>query len=292
MALPVPRIAGSQRERNRHSARVLHCYGAESLFFPAARNALGQEEVVEMFSQSPFRRKVVSRILGISALFAVIVAVGCASNKGGGGTPSLAATVASLGSFSSGEQGAAYSITVSNTGTAATSGPVTVAGLPTGFTATGFGGPLWACTLATVTCTNINSLPPGQSFYKIIVTGNVTSPNGTPVIIPLVLSGGGTPAVTVAPRPSIAVAAPTCPLPKLGNESLLSSTSPYVVALNGWADGEGPSQAVGAFLANGTGASLAANWTAVKSLLGHSSQPLSWKRLAAATKSGRTITAS
>jgi hypothetical protein len=37
----------------------------------------------------------------------------------------------------------------------------------------------------------------------------------------------------------------------LGNESLLNGT--YVVGLNGWEDGVGPSQAIGAFLANGTG---------------------------------------
>jgi hypothetical protein len=47
-----------------------------------------------MSSQSPFRRNVVSRVLGISALISVLAAVGCASNKGGR-TPSLAAPPAS-----------------------------------------------------------------------------------------------------------------------------------------------------------------------------------------------------
>jgi hypothetical protein len=170
---------------------------------------------------------------------------------GGGGAASLAAIVVSTGNFSSGEQGATYSITVSNTGTAATSGTVTVADPPTGFTVTAIGGPLWTCTLSTLICTNGNPLAAGQSFTKITVTGNVTAANGTHVTIPLTLSGGGAPTMNVTPTPSVTVTAPTCPLPALGNESLLNGT--YVVALNGWEDGVGPSQAIGAFLGNGTG---------------------------------------
>jgi hypothetical protein len=209
-----------------------------------------------MFSDSLWRRGVTSQILGISALIAVTIGVGCGSGTsyggggGGGGTPSLTAAVESLGSFSSGEQNASYTITVSNTGTAATSGTVTVADPPTGFMVTGISGPLWSCNLAT-TCTNSNSLAPGQSFTTITVTGTITAANGTPVTIPLMLSGGGAATVNVTPTPSVAVVAPQCTLPALGNESLLNGT--YVVALNGWEDGVGPSQAVGAFLANGTG---------------------------------------
>src|SRR6266581_7076147 len=126
--------------------------------------------------------------IGISALIPALLAVGCSTGngtKGSGGSPSLAAAVTSQGSFSSGEQGASYTIMVSKTGTTATSGTVTVVDPPTGFTVTGMSGPLWACTLATMTCTNSNSLAAGQSFAWIRVTGNVTSANGTPVSIPL-----------------------------------------------------------------------------------------------------------
>jgi hypothetical protein len=335
-----------------------------------------------MFSDSLWHRCAAAWILGLSALLAVSMAVGCASGTsygggGGGGTPSLAAAVASTGKFSTGEQGASYTITVSNTGTAATSGTVTVADPPTGFTVTAISGPLWTCTLATTTCTNSYSLPPGQSFATITVTGNVTSASGTPVIIPLTLSGGGAPTVNVpptsiaVPAPALSISkshtgnfsqgqvgatyqvmvssnaragatdgstvvvtdtpqagltvtamagtgwtrlggamantvvrsdilqpgssyppitvtvnvspvaaspqinsvtvtgggsasrnasdsttivastAPVCPLSKLGNESVLSGT--YVVALNGWEDGGGPFQGIGAFAADGTG---------------------------------------
>jgi hypothetical protein len=211
-----------------------------------------------MFLDSQWHRNVASQILGISALIAVSIAGGCASGSGGGGgggTPSLAATVAGTGAFSSGQQGATYEITVSNTGMAATSGTVTVADPPTGFTITAMSGTNWMCTLTmlSTTCTTTYVVAAGQNFSPIMVTGNVTSANGTPLTIPLTLSGGGAATVVVSPTPSIAVAAPTCPMTKLGNENLLSSTSPYVVALNGWEDGKGPSQGIGAFLGNGTG---------------------------------------
>jgi hypothetical protein len=148
--------------------------------------------------------------IGISALLAGLLAAGCSTGNGyksSGGSPTLGAAVTRQGNFSSGEQGAGYTITVSNTGTAATSGTVTVGDPPTGFMPTQIGGPLWSCTLATMTCTNSNSLAAGQSFTKITVTGNVTSPNGTPVSIPLTLSGGGAATVTVTPTPTITVAA-------------------------------------------------------------------------------------
>jgi hypothetical protein len=210
-----------------------------------------------MLSDSLWHRYAASGILAFSALLAVIVMIGCAGapgygGGGGGGTPSLTAAVAGHGTFSSGEQGASYTITVSNTGTAATSGTVTMADPPTGFTVTAIsGGATWTCTMATATCTNSSAVGAGQSFPPITVTGNVTSANGTPVTTPVTLSGGGATTVNVTPTPTIAVAAPPCTLSKLGNESLLSGT--YVVGLNGWEDGAGPTQGVGAFAADGSG---------------------------------------
>jgi hypothetical protein len=168
-----------------------------------------------MFSDLLWRRNVASQILGVFALIAVSIAVGCTTGNGGGGgigggggSPSLAAAVVGLGSFSSGEQGAAYTITVSNSGNGATSGTVTVADPPTGFTVTAIsGGATWTCALATTTCTNSNLLAAGQSFATITVIGNVKAASGTPVTIPLVLSGGGATTVSVTPTPSVPVAA-------------------------------------------------------------------------------------
>ena len=149
-----------------------------------------------MLSDSPLRRNVTSQILGTCVLIAVCIAASCTSGTGygggGGGTPILAATVASTGTFAESQQGATYTIAVSNSGTAATSGTVTVADPPTGFTITMMTGTGWTCTLGTtMTCTYTAYVAAGQSFPPITVTGNVTSAYGTPVTIPLTLSGGG-----------------------------------------------------------------------------------------------------
>jgi hypothetical protein len=212
-----------------------------------------------MPSQSPFPRYVFSQVLGISALIAALVAVGCGSGSsyggggGGGGSPSLGAAVASQGSFSGGEQGAVYTITVSNTGTAATTGTVTVVDPPTGFTITAMSGMNWTCTLATTSCTNGSSVGAGQSFPPIAVTGNVIAAIGTPVSIPIGLSGGGASPVNVTPTPTVSVATVSaCPLPTLGSENVLNGT--FTVLFTGWNDSSvGPFQAAAAFVANGTG---------------------------------------
>lgn len=190
--------------------------------------------------------------------FAMALTFGCGggSSNGGGGTsgsPSLGAAVASQGTFSSGEQGAAYSIIVSNTGTAATSGTVTVADPPTGFTVTAMSGANWTCTVSTTSCTYNTPVGAGQSFPAITVTGNVTAASGTSVSVPVSLSGGGAASVNVTPTPTIAVASSSgCSLTSLGSESVLNGT--YTVVLNGWHDNPaGPFQAVGVFIANGLG---------------------------------------
>jgi uncharacterized repeat protein (TIGR01451 family) len=138
-------------------------------------------------------------------------------NGGGGqsGTPALTAAVVTQGNLSSGQSNASYTITVSNTGNGATSGTVTVVGPPTGFTVTAISGTGWTCTLSSTTCTRSDSLAAGASFPTITVTGNVTSANGTPVTIPLTLSGGGTSSsVTVTPTPTVTVTAPVLSVTK------------------------------------------------------------------------------
>jgi hypothetical protein len=162
------------------------------------------------------------RHLAVLLLFcSLIVVASCGSSAGGGGsngspgTPGLQAAVATQGSFSSGQQNASYNITVSNSGSGATSGTVTVVDPPTGFTVTAISGTGWSCTLSTVTCTRSDSLAAGGSFPAITVTGNVTATNGTPVSIPLSLSGGGiTSPVTVTPTPTVTVAAPALSITK------------------------------------------------------------------------------
>jgi hypothetical protein len=130
---------------------------------------------------------------------------------GGGAMPALQATIVGPGgpgsSFSAGNQAQSYTIKVTNSGTAATNGTVTVVDPPTGFTITAMTGTGWSCTVATATCTYSASVAYGQAFPPITVTGNVTAANGTAVTIQLTLSGGGAPMVNVSPAPTVNVAA-------------------------------------------------------------------------------------
>src|SRR5208282_5157224 len=68
------------------------------------------------------------------------------------GAPALGITNSNLGAFTQGQTGATYTITVKNSGTASTTGTVTVVDtLPTGLTATTISGTGWTCTLGTLT---------------------------------------------------------------------------------------------------------------------------------------------
>src|SRR5882672_454018 len=157
-----------------------------------------------------------TRTAGIFTLTIFLILAGCTGGHsvlGAGGcngvcgTPTFQAAVASGGNFSSGAQAANYSISVTNTGTAATNGTVTVTDPPTGFTVISMVGMNWSCTVASVICTYNNSVGAGQSFPSITVTGKVTANNGTAVNIPLSVSGGGAAVVTVIPTVTVTVAA-------------------------------------------------------------------------------------
>jgi uncharacterized repeat protein (TIGR01451 family) len=153
-------------------------------------------------------------------------------NGGGTATPSFSSAVTTQGNFSSGQQNASYTITVTNSGTAATSGTVTVVDPPTGFTVTAISGSNWQCTLSTVTCTSSAAVAAGQSYPPITVTGNVTATNGTPVSIPLTVSGGGSTANATS-TPSVTVAAPGLTITKShsGNFTQGQQNAAYTVAV-------------------------------------------------------------
>lgn len=154
--------------------------------------------------------------------FAVLLAacmwmamLGCGGGKGGdggnggnggGATPNFSASLVTQGNFTSGQQGATYKITVTNTGNAPTNGTVTLVDPPTGFTVTAMAGPNWSCTVATTTCTRGDVLPPSQSYPAITVTGNVTAANGASITVALNVSGGGV-ASPVTSNPTVTVAA-------------------------------------------------------------------------------------
>jgi len=106
--------------------------------------------------------------------------------------PDLTVACAHTGSFTQGQTGASYSITVTNLGGPPTNGTVKVVDtLPAGLTATAMSGVSWSCTLATLTCTRGDSLPGGASYPVVNLTVNVAT-NAPPSVTNIVtVSGGG-----------------------------------------------------------------------------------------------------
>ena len=106
--------------------------------------------------------------------------------------PDLTVNKSHTGNFTLGQTGATYSIVVTNSGSATTSGTVTVTDtLPTGLTATGISGGGWSCVLATLTCTRSTTRGPGGSFQAITVTVNVAANAPPTVTNSATVSGGG-----------------------------------------------------------------------------------------------------
>lgn len=108
------------------------------------------------------------------------------STNGGTGTTASASvqvlaadlTIAKThsGTFTQGQTGRTYTITVTNNGAASTSGTVTVTdALPAGLNATSIAGTGWSCAFATLTCTRSDALAFGSSYPAIAVTVNVAS---------------------------------------------------------------------------------------------------------------------
>src|SRR5262249_9408113 len=83
-------------------------------------------------------------------------------------------------------------ITVSNVGARSTSGFVTVSdSLPASLTPINISGNGWSCTLAALTCTRSDSLPPGSAYPPIFLAA-VLGDNAPGTIVNTVsVSGGG-----------------------------------------------------------------------------------------------------
>jgi uncharacterized repeat protein (TIGR01451 family) len=124
-----------------------------------------------------------------------------AANGGSGNTatasigvlvPLLSLSISHVGNFFQGQTGAAYVLTVTNTGAGPTLGTVTVTDtLPTGLTATAISGAGWTCNLATVTCTRSDALAAAASYPTITVTVSVAANAPASVTDSASLAGGG-----------------------------------------------------------------------------------------------------
>jgi len=116
------------------------------------------------------------------------------AGSGGGSAspaPSLAVSKTHTGDFAQGQQGATYTITVSNAaGGGATSGIVTVTeNPPSGLTLVSLAGSGWSCSGSA--CTRSDSLMPGASFPAITATVNVAMAASSPQVNQVSVSGGG-----------------------------------------------------------------------------------------------------
>jgi len=110
----------------------------------------------------------------------------------GASVPDLTISKTHSGSFTQGQIGAIYTITVTNNGGAATSGTVTVTDtLPASLTPTAISGTGWSCTLATLTCTRGDTLAAAASYPAITLTVNVASNAPSSVTNTATVSGGG-----------------------------------------------------------------------------------------------------
>jgi uncharacterized repeat protein (TIGR01451 family) len=104
----------------------------------------------------------------------------------------LTITKTHIGNFIQGQTGAIYTLTATNSGTAATSGTVSVVDtLPTGLTATAISGTSWTCTLATLTCTRSDALAAGSSYSAITLTVSVAANAASSITNNATVSGGG-----------------------------------------------------------------------------------------------------
>ena len=105
--------------------------------------------------------------------------------------PDLTIAKSHEGDFAQGQDGAQYTITVTNSGTGLTSGTVTVTDtLPVGLTATGLSGTGWTCTLGTLTCTRTDVLTAGASYPSITLTVDVSTSAPASVTNTAAVSGG------------------------------------------------------------------------------------------------------
>jgi len=147
--------------------------------------------------------------------------------------PTLAITKTHTGSFTKGQNGATYTVTVSNTaGSATTSGTVTVTeSLPSGMTLVSMAGTGWNCSSGNATCSRSDALAASASYPAITVTVNVAVNASSPLVNSVGVAGGGSASATANDSTVInaPVAAPTIGTvtPASGSGSSQSFTATY-----------------------------------------------------------------
>src|ERR1035441_9301351 len=104
----------------------------------------------------------------------------------------LTISTSHTGNFTQGDLGDSYTITVTNIGTTATVGPVSVVDtLPTGLTAAAMSGGGWSANLTNLTCTRSDARRAGAGYPPITVTVSVSASAAASVTNAATVSGGG-----------------------------------------------------------------------------------------------------
>ncbi len=153
---------------------------------------------------------------------------------GGVAMPDLTIAKTHTGNFTQGQQGATYTITVTNSGAGPTNGTVTVTDtLPSGLTATSITGTGWTCTLGTLTCTRSDALGAGSSYPPITLTVDVSLTAGSPLTNTATVAGGGETTTTNDSAGDATTVDPAEPIPALSGSGL--AVLALVLALVGFA---------------------------------------------------------
>lgn len=123
--------------------------------------------------------------------------------------PSLAITKSHTGNFAQNQQGATYTITVTNqAGAGPSAGQVTVTDtVPSGLTLVSLAGTGWSC--SGNSCNRSDVLASGSSYPAITATVNVAPTASSPQVNQATVSGGGSPTTSVNDSTVITAGTPT-----------------------------------------------------------------------------------
>ncbi|HVP09885.1 MAG TPA: BACON domain-containing carbohydrate-binding protein [Phycisphaerae bacterium] len=185
-----------------------------------------------------------------------------------------------VGNFTPGQNGATYTVTVSNNASP-TSGTVTVTEtVPTGLTLVSMAGSGWTCPAAANTCSRSDVLASGASYPPITVTVNVSSGAPRSVTNQVTVSGGGSVNATASDVTNV-----TCPVTVSPVSAAVSGVAGTLsLTLNGGSCGWTASSATSWLV---PGASSGTSGTLTVSV---SANTTGAQRVGTVTVSGQTVT--
>jgi uncharacterized repeat protein (TIGR01451 family) len=139
--------------------------------------------------------------------------------------PNLTITKSHSGNFTPGQTGATYTLTVTNSGNASSSGTVTVTDtVPSGLTAASIAGAGWTCTQPAGPCTRGDALAAGSSYPAVTLTVNVASNAPGTVTNNAAVSGGGNASTNTASDPTTITSSAGGPVSDDFNTSTLNTS--------------------------------------------------------------------